>query len=66
MTENSLVLAWRRSRLKTLQLVLNCIAKVAVLEGHRQHLGEENAEQFRCFPVHSPASGYVRCKDISL
>ena len=48
MTENSLVLAWRRRSLKTLPLVLNCTAEVAVLKGHQQHHGEENAEQLRC------------------
>jgi len=48
MTEHSLVLAQRRRSLKTLPLILNCLAEVSVLKGHQQHHGEENAEQVRC------------------
>ena len=48
MTENSLVLAWRRRSLKMLPLDLNWIAEVAVFKGHQQHHGEENAEQLQC------------------
>ena len=57
----------RRHSLKTLSLVLNSIAEVAVLIIGHQHHGEENAEQLRCVVrVHSPASCHLRCEDFFL